>query len=360
MLAPMDLAAASAGPWLVLGVVVGVLLAGMLALAVVALRRARRSSDAPASEPGTAAPPDEAAGWTEDDLPGFLDSPPGTAPDRPPPVSGPAAQDVPLAAPDPAPAPVRRRIPAHSAAAATAAAAPAPSRVLLLLATGALVLVGIAAALAVLTAGDRSTETATAGSSPTESAGSPPTRDVPDLAAVPERPEPGDPGAGRLATVSVPIGDDGALVRLTFEGLVLERRAVGVTVAYPSVSLTAAEVPGGPALAHVRLPAWNCLSDTAPADPVAAGCRRLPTEYAELPTPALTVSDDGDGLRLRGRFPTYVRPGGSPPEWTGLVYPLAVDIRPEGQSATGTLHLGTERAATVDDPRLSDFRRGGG
>jgi hypothetical protein len=211
--------------------------------------------------------------------------------------------------------------------------------------------VGVASALAVVDTPSTST------TSERESAL--PTWDLPDLTALPEQPEPGDPGAGRLAAASVPIGDRGALARLTFEGLVLEHRAVGVTAAYPSVSVTAADVTGGPALAHVRLPVWNCLTDTAPEDPVAAGCRRLPPEYADLPTPALTISGSGDGLRISGRFATYVRPAGSAPAWTGRVYPFTVHVQPDGDEATGTLHLGIQRAGTVDDPLLSDFRRGG-
>ncbi len=221
-----------------------------------------------------------------------------------------------------------------------------------MLATVALLLIGVASALAVFSGRDPSTPAAE------RSVPAPPTWDVPDLTAPPEQPEPGDPGAGRLMTTSVPIGDDGVFARLAFEGLVLERRAVGITAAYPSVSVTAAEVPGGPALAHVRLPVWNCLTDTAPVDPVAAGCRRLPTEYAELPTPALTVTEQGDGLRISGRFPTYVRPAGSPPAWTGRVYPLTVHIAADGGDATGALHLGTQRADAVDDPLLTDFRGG--
>jgi hypothetical protein len=223
--------------------------------------------------------------------------------------------------------------------------------VLLVLATVALLLVGAAAGLSVVGSPESSTATAARTTAP-------PTWDLPDLTAFPERPEPGDPGAGRLAAASVPLGDGGAFTRLTFEGLVLERRAVGVTAAYPSLSLTAAQVPGGPALAHVVLPVWNCLTDIAPDDPDAAGCRRLPTEYAELATPALTVTDDGDGLRIDGRFPTYVRPSGTAPEWTGRVYRLAAHVAPDGDGATGTLHLGTERAAAVGNPLLSDFRRG--
>jgi hypothetical protein len=350
MLAPMDPAAASAGPWLVLGAVLGLLLAGTAVLATTSVRRRARSSDSRAAEPATNPPRDEPGGWTEDDLPAFLDQPPGVAPDGTAHKRGSTADDPPLATPEPEP-PARRRVASHAASAASSAAD--PGRLLLVLATVAVLLIGLAAALAALSSGDRSTR------HPVAQRPAAPTWEVPDLTPLPDRPEPGDPGAGRLAAASVPIGADGALARLAFEGLVLERRAVGVTVAYPGVSVTAAEVPGGPALAHVRLPVWNCLTDTAPDDPVAAGCRRLPTEYADLATPALTVTGDGDGLRLSGRFATYVRPGGSPPAWTGRVYPFTAHVAPHGRGATGTLHLGTERAAAVDDPPLSDFRRGG-
>jgi hypothetical protein len=215
-------------------------------------------------------------------------------------------------------------------------------------------LVGVAAVIAAVATPEPAGESSRAGGPADPQL----TWEAPDLTAVPEDPQPGDPGAGRFAAASVPIGDDGALARLAFEGLVLERRAVGATIAYPSVSVTATEVPGSPALAHVRLPLWNCLTDTAPDDPVAAGCRRLPPEYAELPTPALTVTEDDDGLRIAGRFPTYVRPGGTPPEWTGRVYPFVVHVGPDGDHAAGTLHLGTVRARSIDDPLLSDFRRG--
>ncbi len=346
MLARMDLAAASAGPWLVLGVVLGLVLAGGTALAVGVAWRTARPSPAPA-----APSPEEPKGWIEDDLPGFLERPPGLpgGEERPAPVS---ALDPPLAPPDAEPS-RRRRVPAH---AGTTATPPAPGRVLLVLASVSVLLIGVAAALG-LTGADGPATPAATGRSPERNA--PPTWEAPDLTAVPEQPGADDPGAGRLATASVPIGEDGALVRLTFEGLVLERRAVGTTVAYPGVSMTAAEVPGGPALAHVVLRLWNCLADTAPEDPQEAGCRRLPTEYADLPTPALTVEDDGGGLRISGRFPTYVRPSGSAPEWTGRVYPLAVHVRPDGDGATGTLHLGLERAPAIGDPLLSELRRGG-
>src|SRR3712207_7295266 len=55
----------------------------------------------------------------------------------------------------------------------------------------------------------------------------------------------------------------GVVARLAFGGIVVERQAVGTTVAYPSVSVTAAG-DGGTALAHVRLPTWNCLTPEPP------------------------------------------------------------------------------------------------
>jgi hypothetical protein len=361
MLAAMDLAAASVGPWLFLGVVLGVLLTGAAVIALAAVRRSSRSRAAPAGDADERTAPEQVGvtGWIDDDLPGFLDHPPGIPPDDATPggspTTGEVPGEVPLGPPEPSVPTARRAIGRHAAAGASTT--PEPSRLLLVLTVTALLLIGAAAALAALA--DRGEARRTAAVPPsTAPTVDEPTWDVPDLTAPPAQPEPGDPGAGRLATASVPLGADGVFARLSFEGLVLERRAVGITAAYPSVSVTAAEVPGGPALAHVRLPVWNCLTDSAPDDPVAAGCRRLPTEYAELPSPALSVTEDGEGLRISGRFPTYVRPSGSGPEWTGRVYPLAVHVDPDGDHVTGSVHLGTERTESVDDPRLSELRRG--
>ncbi len=340
MLPAMDLDATSAGAWLVLGTVLGILLAGLVALAAVGLRPDRRRRAAqPTGEPEVPSSP--AGGWAVDDLPAFLESPPGSHGEGPaalpavPLNGGPALLDAP-----------------HRPTTAPAPAAPhddrAGRRLLGGLLAGAVVLVGAAAALAATTAPSR-------GTAPEPRPGpADPSWTAPDVSGVPAQPSPGDPGAGRLALRSVPVGPDGALARGTFGGLLLERRAVGVTVAYPTVSLTASEVPDGPALAHVRLPVWNCLTDNAPADPAAAGCRRLPAQHAELGTPALTISSDGEGLRISGRFPTYLRPVGSPPAWTGQVYPLAVTWT----SAGATVHVGAEQAFAVEDPALTELRTG--
>jgi hypothetical protein len=339
----MDAPTVSAGPWLVLGATVGLLLALAVVLAVVAARR--RGSDPPA-EP---APRDD---WVVDDLPGFLDDPAG-APD-----AG-TGHPAPLAT---APPPSR-----------TAEFPPEPGdggRTLLAMALGALLLVGAGATVAALGAADEDPPAADGtsaadgtpaddGTDPTDagepSDDAPPTTPPPPgFPALPAAPEPGDPGAGRLADRSVEVGPDGMRAELSFAGVVLERRAVGVTATYPTLRLTAADVPDGPAVAHVELPTFNCLTDEAPADPVAAGCLRTPVEYADLPTPALSVSRTGDGVRISGRFATYLRPNGSAPVWTGRVYPLTVTVVP-GRSAgatEGLLELGDDRARLSGDPAV--------
>jgi hypothetical protein len=347
MLAGMD-SPAPVAAWIVLG-------AALLALAVVlagllTTRPQRPEEDAEEDAeddrreppPGTAARPY----WARDDLPAFAAAPPGTPPA--PEAAASVAPEPRIAAGPPGPDPAGRAVAGLAAA--------------------ALVLVAGLAGLS-LTAGDDDA-TATRGApaaAPTAPAPSPPapapTTRPPDLPAVPADPLPGEQGAGALAMRSVPLGGDGVTARLALGGLVLEHRAVGVTVTHPSVSVTVG--PDGTALAHVRLPTWNCLGTTAPADPAAAGCTPTGVEYADLPTPALGVTRDGDALRLTGRFPTYTRPSGTPAAYTGRVYPLSVTVAPatapeDGEApAEGALFLGTERADALPDRTLSRIRAAG-
>jgi hypothetical protein len=307
MLIRMDIPVA-AGPWLVLGLVLGILLPALAALGALGLRR--RSPRAPAppatAPPATAAP---SAGFGEDDLPAFLEAPPGS--------SGPPA--------------ARREgwttLGSAPAAEPAAEAAPPPERtgsngVLIAMAVAALLLVGAAAAVA-------ATRTH-------------------DADGLPEH------GGNRTAERSTRApGPAEVSARLTFEGVVLERHAVGVTVAYPRVRLTGG---GGTAVAEIELPTFNCLLAEAPADPVAAGCTRSVTEYAEVTAPALSVHADDTGIRLSGRFPTELRPNGSPPVATGRVYELAVRAaardgsRGEGpEPAEGVLELGADQVGTSDE-----------
>jgi hypothetical protein len=302
MLTGMDIPVA-AGPWLVLGVVLGILVPSLAALGILALRRNRSRLEAP-----PAAPPPAGAG--EDDLPAFLEFPPGSAGAPVARSEGWALLSAPLSGPGTAPSP------------GTVPSAPAIRRdrsgttgVLAALAGTALLLIGAAAAVA------------TAGA-----------------------PDPG-PGREHRTTHAVRSGDVSA--RLTFGGIVHERHAVGVTVAYPRVLVTATS---GQATAEVELHTFNCLRAEAPEDPVAAGCTPTVPEYAELSTPELRVVPDGAGLRISGRFAGVSRPSGSPPVPTGRVYDLTVTAAPadgrpgEGREpATGLLLIGDDRVGTSDD-----------
>ena len=283
----------TAGPWLVLGVVLGVLVPVLAALAVGLPGRRR--------QPGP--PPVEADEPARDDLPGFLDSPPGSVPAPAVPVTAWPALSPPPAPPGPA-APDR------------------PDggdglRLLVAMGVSALLLVGAAAAVAAAGASDRTGD-----------------------AAADDR-APGPPAPGDVAA------------DLTFGGLVLDRQAVGVTVTYPRVLVGSDR---GRTTAELELPTFNCLRDTAPVDPVAAGCTRSVTESAALSEPDLTVrTDDGD-LLVTGSFATSRRRNGLPPVPTGRVLEVVVDVAPEagrsaadGTAATGSLELGDDRAETTDD-----------
>jgi hypothetical protein len=330
MLGAMD---AVTVPRVVLGVVL--LLVGAAALlAARALRQRRRLAPPPAP-----APPRPA--FLDDDLPAFRTAPPGTpgaVPARP-------AMRVRLA-PEPAGGPD---------GAATA------GRVVLAMAAAALLLLGVLAVVAGVAGGTTTDDDRRGDGAPAATTSA---RPVPELAPVPPAPARGEPGAGRLASLSVPLDAGGWAGRLTFEPLVLEHRAVGTTVTTPAVSVT--RRADGTALAHVRLPTWNCLAAQAPEDPAAAGCTAGPVEYADLPSPALITEVGDDVLRLTGHFPTYTRPNGGPPVYTGRVYEFTGSLSAEEPAepgdwapARGTLFLGTDRTESVSDSGLSAVLRAG-
>jgi hypothetical protein len=338
MLAGMDSSAPAAVPWIVLGV-------ALLVLAVLAVRLLtgrRGGAGAPAAVRREAPVPRPPARFPHDDLPGFLDAPPGTPVVRAPAAPGPAAAgDEETPEPD---------------------AGPGAGRVVAGMAAVALLLVGALAAVAIGTRDDDAPAAAEQPAAPPPAApttaGAPTGTPVPELPGVPADPLPGESGAGALADRSVPLGEDGVTATLGFGGIVVERHAVGITVAEPVVSVTATGDPAGEdgaALAHLALPTWNCVSDEPPADPEESGCVRSTTEYADLPSPALRVTRDGDDLRLTGRFPTYTRPIATAPAYTGRVYELTVTVSPagpvreDGAPAEATLFLGTDRTTTARD-----------
>jgi hypothetical protein len=316
-----------------LGVVLGLLgvvLAGLAALLVLR-RRDRSRPDLPPAPPTAPEP-----GFGDDDLPGFLDSPPGAGSAPGPSRAGWASLTAAPPPPPPPPSDGPRR------------GRDAPG-VLGAMAAAAVLLAGVAVAVAATVADPRPHR----GTAEHTSSASP---------GAPAAPSPGAAGAGALADESVPLGPDGAAARLTFRGVVLERHAVGVTATYPGLRLTS---DGERSLVHLELPTFHCLTDEAPADPVAAGCSRSVPEYADLGSPDLRLTGSGDRLRLAGAFPTYLRPNGGPPEWTGRVYRIEVTVdagrgrAAEGwRPAEGRLELGSDRTGTTADPGVNVLRSG--
>jgi hypothetical protein len=356
MLTAMNHSAAPAGPLVVLAAA----LIALLLLAVVALVVLRSRAAPPALPPAApeGARPD--ARVYRDDLAVFFAHPPGF----------PGAL-----APAPPGAPVPLFLPAGATpsvsegpAGATVARADGPSaaggvpavRFLLAMVALALVLIAGAAAAGLLSSGGGNAARATTAPSAAASSRSAEPA-VPALAAVPESPAPGESGAGGLAFISLPLGRGDTSARLAFGGLVLERQAVGVTVTYPGIGLS---THGDQSLVHLRLPTFNCLAADAPADPAEAGCVPSVTEFADLPTPALRMSRDGNRLTFSGRVPTYTRPDGTAPVYTGRVYDLTLTVTPGRRLAgnravaDGALTLGSSTSRRSGDPAVDVLQQG--
>ncbi len=319
MLGAMDVPAAAAGPWIALGAVLGILLLLGVAAGVLRWR-----SQSPPPPPAELAPRDR----PRDDLADFLASPPGTpgapdddrdgwAPLAPPPLA-------PLAEDSPAPAAPGAR----------------PGTVLAALALAAVLLLGAGAALAAAARSDEPAATTAA----TSSAPSAP-------------PAPGSAPAGPSASP----GRDALAARLAFEGVVLEEHAVGITAGHPELELT---LTGDRGVAHLALPAVNCLATSAP--PVAGdpACRAARTEFADLASPDLRVVRDGDEVTVSGRFATYRRPPGGPAEETGRSYDVSVTVTVPDDDASGwvptegTLQWDGRATAMRTDGPASVVRRG--
>jgi hypothetical protein len=337
--------------WLGIALLLGVAL-GLTVAAQAGRRRGARNPPAPAD--ATAAPPGgPAAAPTPgparevDDLPGFLEHPPGSP--RPP---------VPAAPPTPTPETSGATAAGATVASATVVGGPradrdgdpagqATRRTVLAMVVAAAVLVLVAVVIALLS---RDEPAAALGTSAAPATSPPPaTSPAPTPPPGPDR----EVEAGALAAGSVPLGAGGTAARASFGTVLLERRAVGVTVTRPGLS---ASTDGGRSLAHLVLPAWNCLSPEPPADPEAAGCARAATEYADLAGPRLDLSRGGDRLELAGRFPTYTRPHRGPPTYTGRSYPVSATLAADGPArhgrvpATGVLTLGPGSTPTTGAP----------
>ncbi|GAB3357628.1 hypothetical protein [Modestobacter lapidis] len=325
--------------WVAAALLLGAVL-GAAAATLVAGRSGRRGGAGTGGPGGTTAPVPGARQVREvDDLPGFLEHPPGS-PDPPP-----AA----VAGPAPATGATATRPARRSGAGRHSPDALSARRTLLAMASAAAVLVLVAAVIA-LVGGDDPAGDGTPASSPVPS----PTPPEPTpLEPTPAEPAPTEVAAGALADRSVAPGDDGLTARASFGTVLLERRAVGVTVTRPDFDVSS---DGERSLAHVRLPTFNCLVREPPADPESAGCARGATEYADLSSPGLRMTRAGDRLELAGRIATYTRPPAGPAAYTGRSYPIRATLTAEGPErdgrtpAGGVLRLGPDSAPTTDRP----------
>jgi hypothetical protein len=306
------------GMEIALGVLLGLLGVVLAALAAWLVVRRER--------PGRPAAPLTSGAAADDDLPGFLEAPPGTATAPSPPQAGWAA----LA---PAPAAPSTDTREKGRGSLLAPGATAAAGVLL-----------IALAVALVAGRD--------GARQHRHGGSDAAHDDPATSTAPSS---GAATAGALAEESVPPGSDGVAADLTFRGMVLERHAVGVTATYPTLQVTS---DGERSVAHLVLPTFHCLTGEAPEDPVTAGCRRAGTEYADLDSPALSLTGSGERLGLSGAFATYLRTSGGTPRWTGRVYEVEVSVLSAAGTVEGTLDLSGERAGTAPGRGVNELRRG--
>jgi len=368
---------AQPGTWITVGVLVGLalaLLVGVLLGGVLRARRAvrarRASAPPPAVEPRTGTPA-AVPGFPVDDLPGFLDQPPGwdAGPSTLPPAGRAAADGAAGAEAAAAEAPRTGSTaagddagPMRHGGTAGPGGTPGPGDTAGLTAAVVLLVAAVVVAFVGGSAGTSPAADAAVASPPV----APPTLVAPSGPATPG-PDPAAPtteapaestetAAGSLALTSVPLGGSGIAATATFQGLVLEQRAVGLTVTYPGVSVS---TDGRRALAHVRLPTFNCLTPEPPADPTQANCVPTLTEYADLTDPDLQVSRDGDRVELVGLFATYTRPNGCPPVYTGRAYQLTAAVAPDGPrdgdavAAAGTVRIGLDSAPSVPEPGVN-------
>jgi hypothetical protein len=326
---------------LVLGLVLGAAAATLVARGPA---RGRAGAHAQAGSEGRTPPGPGAHRVLEvDDLPAFLEHPPGspgpvpadlTDPTRTP--TAPATSAAPAAAAPTGATAVRAARPSgagrHSPDALTT------RHTLLAMAAAALVLVLVAVVIAVVGGSGRADDGA---------------GDAAPASAPAGRPA----GGGAPATRAEPVGPDVA-ARAAFGTVLLERRAVGVTVTRPTIS---ASRDRAGALAHVLLPTYNCLLPEPPPDPEAAGCARAATEYADATGPDLRMTRDGDRVELAGRFATYTKPAGGPPQHTGRSYRLSAVLTAAGPErdgvtpASGVLRLGDGNAPTTGDPGANEL-----
>ena len=358
-------ASPAAGAWVLAALAAALLIGGGAAAWA---GRGPAAEPAPAATAPTSPPAASAAPVREvDDLQAFFEAPPGTT-DAVEPADGPGEAPAPVTTPAPATASAPASAsasdhrPSQDAPAAADEAHRTTVRRIAVGATAALLVVVVGAAVAAALTRDETPRggdgagrvdrdgSASPTDTPTTTAPSTPTSAPAPITAA---------AAGDLAGVVVSPGRDGLEADLVFEGIVLEPRAVGSTVTLCGFALSTVCRSG---FYLLELPTWNCLSATAPADPAAAGCTPGPTEYADLGTPTLRVDVAGGDFELTGDFPTYTRPNGSPPAYTGRTYAVTVTGGPAGEArgeearATGELGLGGATTGTRTDTDVNLVR----
>ena len=339
--------------WLTLALLVGLLIGG--AAATLAARRRSPGVAVPAAPAdGEAEPPRPGVRQAVevDDLPGFLDHPPGSPPPPPPPTTAPGATTTTSITVSPGGtagatavrAPRRNRPGRHATERLSA------QRTLLAMVTAAAVLVLVAVLIALLGSGPGAVRERGSSTARPASTGAPTGEGETAGAAT-----------GEPASRSGEPGTAGLAARASFAAVLLERRAVGVTVARPVLSVSS---DGDRALAHLVLPTYNCLVPDPPRDPESAGFARATTEYADLTGPDLRLTRDGDRVQLTGSFATYTQAPSGPPRYTGRSYRVTATLAPAGPErdgevpASGVLRLGADSAPTTGDPGATVLRLG--
>lgn len=311
--------------------VVVALLAGLLLGAVAATLVARPPDRGPAppGPPGRDAGggrPSAAGAWPAfevDDLPAFLEHPPGS----PAPAGSTPAAPAPAAA-RPAAGATAVRATRPAGASGHAPDSPSPERTVTAMVVTAAVLVLVAVVIALVGGGG----------TPEEGA--------------PSSPQPAPAGTAAASRGGGPPPGD-MTARAAFGTVLLERRPAGVTVTRPGLSVSS---QGQQTDAHVLLPTYNCMLPEPPADPETAGCAPAATEYADLSGSALQLTRDGDRLEVAGVFATYTHPLAGPPRYTGRSYRLSAVLTADGPEldgvapATGRLRLGEASTTTTDEP----------
>jgi hypothetical protein len=151
----------------------------------------------------------------------------------------------------------------------------------------------------------------------------------------------------------------GYRLRLWFKGAPAGWSGNRLLVVYPAIDLSS---DGTTTIAHAKFPLFWCAGRAGANSPNYRGCAGRRVEYADLGTPALTVSTGTDGARiLTGSFVTYRYGTGVDRDparkrtWTGRTWPVRLVVDPpSGRSGVlagrATMTLGDTVTSTSAVP----------